>query len=96
MKNNKNNQLSEIFDNRASNPIHVNNLKFEGFQIDQPSNEEMDFGVEEEVKVNQDISKITSISNNLFHLKSENRKSELHAIPLDQSAEEDKTPEIRG
>jgi hypothetical protein len=25
------NQLSEIFDNRASNPIHVNNVKFEGF-----------------------------------------------------------------
>ena len=31
------NQLSEIFDNRASNPIHVNNVKFEGFQIDQTS-----------------------------------------------------------
>ena len=29
------NQLSELFDNRASNPIHVNNVKLEGFQIEK-------------------------------------------------------------
>ena len=29
------NQLSELFDNRASNPIHVNNVKLEGFSIEK-------------------------------------------------------------
>jgi hypothetical protein len=62
----------------------VNNLKFEGFQIEKSNaiyeeeDEDMEFFTEEN-KVERNLSsnsKITTTSNNLFHLRSNKRNSE--------------------
>lgn len=62
----------------------MNNLKFEGFQIEKSNaiyeeeDEDMEFFTEEN-KVERNLSsnsKITTTSNNLFHLRSNKRNSE--------------------